>query len=356
MNQTLRTIAQRYSCRSYDGSRTIEKSKLEAIAAAAAQSPSGMNNQPWRIVVITDKAFLDEMDAEAMKILAEAEDKGTYNRFMDRGGKLYYDAPCMFLILKRPGSDLDCGIVTQNIALAAESLGLANVIDASRSGRNNTNANLDQVLFAVGFMPTWTEGEYAVSIPEVVRRQVFDTYTGEYWEVGNNPAALNMGELIMPVPDYNEAEFVIENAAIITIVTPFQGNIIPTLPWTYGVRNSSGTVSTNAYGQFSVTRPHSRHAVYIVYFSENSPDYLQNHPLAEDYPNYIEAMQVQMFSSLLSLPDYRGREQVRELAHKNSCCIDGNPLQGASHSHAEEKGCSGTGHRKCYVPEGAPEC
>ena len=128
MNQTLRTIAQRYSCRAYDGTKTIEKSKLDAIAAAAVQSPSGMNNQPWRIVVITDKNFLDEMDAEAMKILAEAEDKGTYNRFMDRGGKLYYDAPCMFLILKRPGSDLDCGIVTQNIALAAESLGLANVI------------------------------------------------------------------------------------------------------------------------------------------------------------------------------------------------------------------------------------
>jgi len=128
MNETLRTIAQRYSCRAYDGGRTIERSKLDAIAAAAVQSPSGMNNQPWRIVVITDKAFLDEMDAEAMKILAEAEDKTAYERFMNRGGKLYYDAPCMFLILKRPGSDLDCGIVTQNIALAAESLGLANVI------------------------------------------------------------------------------------------------------------------------------------------------------------------------------------------------------------------------------------
>ena len=63
-----------------------------------------------------------------MRILAEAEDKATYQRFMDRGGKLFYNAPCMFLILKKPGSDLDAGIVTQNIALAATSLGLDNVI------------------------------------------------------------------------------------------------------------------------------------------------------------------------------------------------------------------------------------
>jgi nitroreductase len=128
LNQTLKTIEQRYSCRNFDGGKKIEKSKLEAIAAAAVQSPSGMNNQPWRIVVITDKAFIDEMDGAAMKILAEAEDKTAYDRFMERGGRLYYNAPCMFLILKRPGSDLDCGIVTENIALAAESLGVANVI------------------------------------------------------------------------------------------------------------------------------------------------------------------------------------------------------------------------------------
>ncbi|MCL2099426.1 MAG: nitroreductase family protein [Oscillospiraceae bacterium] len=127
MNETLKTIAQRYSCRSYDG-RMPEKSKLEAIAAAAVQSPSGMNRQPWQINVITNKAFIEEMDAEGMRILAESEDKTAYERFMNRGGKLYYNAPCMFLILKKPGTDLDTGIVSENIALAASSLGLGNVI------------------------------------------------------------------------------------------------------------------------------------------------------------------------------------------------------------------------------------
>ena len=104
MNETLKTIARRYSCRAYDG-KPVEKSKLEAIALAAVQSPSGMNRQPWEIVVVTDKAFIDEMDGDGMKILSEAEDRSTYERFMSRGGKLYYNAPCMILILKKSGTD-----------------------------------------------------------------------------------------------------------------------------------------------------------------------------------------------------------------------------------------------------------
>ena len=127
MNETLKTISQRYSCRSYTG-KLPEKSTLEAIALAAVQSPSAMNNQPWRIAVITDKKFIDEMDAEGMRILGESEDKSAYERFMNRGGKLYYNAPCMFLILKKPRTDLDIGIVSENISLAASSLGLGNVI------------------------------------------------------------------------------------------------------------------------------------------------------------------------------------------------------------------------------------
>jgi nitroreductase len=128
MNETLNTIATRYSCRAYDG-RLPEKNILEAIAAAAVQSPSGMNRQPWRIAVITNKEFIDEMDAEGMRILAGSEDKSTYERFKERGGTLFYNAPCMFLILKESGAgDMDIGIVSENIALASSALGLGNVI------------------------------------------------------------------------------------------------------------------------------------------------------------------------------------------------------------------------------------
>ena len=127
MNETLRVIAERYSCRSYE-SRLPEKEKLEAIAAAALQSPSAMNNQPWQIIVVTDKTLIEEMDAYGMKTLAEAPDQTAYARFMDWGGRLFYNAPCMFIILTPGGAGVDHGIVSQNISLAAASLGLGSVI------------------------------------------------------------------------------------------------------------------------------------------------------------------------------------------------------------------------------------
>jgi len=127
MNETLQTIKNRYSCRSSTG-EAIEQEKLEAIALAGVQAPSAMNLQQWEIVVIRNKELIDEMDAAVMEMLSNQEDKTTYERMMSRGGKLFYNAPCMYVIVKKAGTDLDCGIVTENIALAASSLGLGNVI------------------------------------------------------------------------------------------------------------------------------------------------------------------------------------------------------------------------------------
>lgn len=127
MNETLNTISKRYSCRSFDGILPPRK-ELEAIAMAALQAPSGMNQQPWMLRVITDKSFIEELDRYTLDHFARQENKSTYQWILDRGGKVYYNAPCMFLLLKRPGTDLDCGIVSENIALAATSLNLGNII------------------------------------------------------------------------------------------------------------------------------------------------------------------------------------------------------------------------------------
>ncbi len=127
MNETLKTIQTRYSCRSFTG-EAIDAEKVEALALAAVQAPSGMNLQPWQIVVIKDKVLIDEMDAKAMELLAAQEDKSAYERMMSRGGKIYYNAPCMIVIAQKPGCGLDCGIACENVALAASALGLGNVI------------------------------------------------------------------------------------------------------------------------------------------------------------------------------------------------------------------------------------
>jgi len=132
MNEVLTTIQNRFSCRGYDG-RPVEQEKIQALAKAGLQAPSAMNLQPWEIICITKKPLIDELDAAAMAALAASPDKSHFNRMTERGGKIFYNAPCLFLVLKdstAKWADLDCGIVTQNIALAASSMGLDNVIVA----------------------------------------------------------------------------------------------------------------------------------------------------------------------------------------------------------------------------------
>ena len=129
MNDVLKAIAERNSCRNFSPS-PISDQQVSALAAAALASPSAMNRQPWHIIVITDKSLIDEMDEYAMEIM-KAQNPDGYKRMMDRGGTVFYDAPCLIVVAKENDADytlLDCGIVSQNISLAAHSLGLGNVI------------------------------------------------------------------------------------------------------------------------------------------------------------------------------------------------------------------------------------
>lgn len=129
MNETLQVIANRYSCRDYKD-EMLPDDILRLIAEAAIQSPSGVNRQPWRVILVKNKELMQDMETEGLAYLASLEDKSTYQRIMDRGGRLFYGAPCMIVVPVDPTqeSQIDCGILCQNVTLAAASLGVASVI------------------------------------------------------------------------------------------------------------------------------------------------------------------------------------------------------------------------------------
>jgi len=129
MNETLKNISERYSCRDF-ADTPLTDAQIKNLVDAALAAPSALNLQPWHVVVVTDKALIEEMDAEGMKALAAADDKSAYERIMSRGGKMFYNAPCLFIIMQ-DGSDygvLDSGILCQNVVLAAQSIGLGTCI------------------------------------------------------------------------------------------------------------------------------------------------------------------------------------------------------------------------------------
>lgn len=130
MNETLKTIEERFSCRSYTG-ELLDKETIEAIGRAGLQAPSTMNLQHWKIIAIQNKELIDEMDEAALEYIKTTNDD-MYQRILGRGGKIFYNSACLFLILTpedaHSNASLDVGIVSQNITLAAQSLGLGSVI------------------------------------------------------------------------------------------------------------------------------------------------------------------------------------------------------------------------------------
>ena len=129
MNEVLKTIADRYSCRDFETTPLTEE-QIKSLVEAALASPSARNEQPWQVIVVTDKKLIEELDADGVRILSEMEDKTYYERVSARGGKMLYDAPCLIMIASNGSeyADIDCGILTQSLTLAAHSIGLGSVV------------------------------------------------------------------------------------------------------------------------------------------------------------------------------------------------------------------------------------
>lgn len=126
-NDVLQVIHGRYSCRAFTDAAP-SREQLEAIANAAITAPSGMNRQEWQVIVVRDRALLQEMEEAAFRTLKAMEDQTMYERILSRGGAVLYHTPAIVMIAIKPGTEMDCGILCQTVVLAAESLGLNSLI------------------------------------------------------------------------------------------------------------------------------------------------------------------------------------------------------------------------------------
>ena len=121
MNETLSIIEQRSSTRSYTAEK-LTKAELEILVKAGLQAPTATNRREIHITVADGtNPLLAEIEAEKNRIMGGQNPPANF----------YYDAPTvMFLSAEKVfyWSRLDAGIAVENIALAAEALGLGNVI------------------------------------------------------------------------------------------------------------------------------------------------------------------------------------------------------------------------------------
>ncbi|MCR5352085.1 MAG: nitroreductase family protein [Bacteroidales bacterium] len=125
-NTTLETIFARKSVRSYTDQKLTQE-QIETLLRAAMAAPSGMNLQPWRFVVVTDQSVKDALAGPRGGMIAKAgavfvicgQTTMLAGPFGQNGS-----AP---VEIENGNWTADCAAATQNLLLAAESLGLGAV-------------------------------------------------------------------------------------------------------------------------------------------------------------------------------------------------------------------------------------
>ena len=129
-NGTLKLIASRRSHRAYEKT-PLTAEQIDAILKAAVESPSAVNRQPWHFTVVRNQKLLDEMNEAVWEQMMLKNPENRSPRFQDGNFNVFYHAPTVIFISGMPDNPytlIDGGIAVENIALAAESLGLGSVI------------------------------------------------------------------------------------------------------------------------------------------------------------------------------------------------------------------------------------
>ena len=116
MNPILETIFRRRSLRKY-AEQPVEPEKLDQLLKAAMAAPTAMNCKPWEFIVVTDPEKLAQFRSRLI--------------FGNR------NAPAAIVVCGNPGLSTnpaarlfwveDCSAATENILIAATSLGLGTV-------------------------------------------------------------------------------------------------------------------------------------------------------------------------------------------------------------------------------------
>ena len=125
-NPVINAILTRRTIRSYT-SRELTDEELDILLQCAMWAPSGRNSQPCHVRVLTDKKALEELNVDFKNKVGW--DTPAYTRW--DVNPVYQGAPALFFLFADNKTDMNSGIMVENIAIAAEGLGLGSCIIAS---------------------------------------------------------------------------------------------------------------------------------------------------------------------------------------------------------------------------------
>lgn len=126
-NETIRAILDRRSNRGYEN-RPLGADELDTLLQVALASPTGANRQAWHFSFCQNTQLLNEISDEVKAFITKNP-----NAVVDADYSVHFHAPLVVFISapdedKVAGATLDAGIAVENLAIAAQGMGLGSCI------------------------------------------------------------------------------------------------------------------------------------------------------------------------------------------------------------------------------------
>lgn len=126
MNEVIQNILNRRSVRVYSEEQ-IKQEDLDLILQAGLYSPSGCNMQPWHFTVVTNIDLLNAISETTKKELLKCDNESFKEYAANEKFDIFYNAPSVIFVSGEKSAlvpQIDCAAATENMILAAESLGI----------------------------------------------------------------------------------------------------------------------------------------------------------------------------------------------------------------------------------------
>lgn len=118
-NQVIDAIMNRRSIRKYED-KAVPRELLEKIAICGVNAPNAINAQKWEVRIVDSPEYIDGISKLFVAKNPEAASKNTYFK------NIFRNAPAIICVAAEPWrwSGVNCGLMGENMMLAAYSLGL----------------------------------------------------------------------------------------------------------------------------------------------------------------------------------------------------------------------------------------
>ena len=132
MNETISAMLSRRSIRSYK-TRQVSDRDLNWILEAGIYAATSRNMQSWYLTAVQNKDLLKRLRDAACDTMLKSDNERNREKALDPGFSPFYNAPTLIIVSGNESRNarVDCANATQNMCVAANSLGLGSCYLAS---------------------------------------------------------------------------------------------------------------------------------------------------------------------------------------------------------------------------------